>query len=98
MSVAARRSSANQIAVVIRVVADVAAAIIALWVLLYLLDANPDNDLVSVAHDAARALAAWSYDLFTISRDWLRVVVNYGIAAVAYLLLGHVVAAQLSRR
>ncbi|RLL70230.1 hypothetical protein [Streptomyces sp. Z26] len=98
MSVAARRSSANQIAVAIRLVADVAAGIIALWVLLYLLDANPDNDLVSVVHDGARTLAAWSYDLFDISRDWVRVVVNYGIAAVTYLVLGHLVAAQLSRR
>lgn len=82
----------------IRVIADVVAGIIALWVVLYLLDANPSNNLVSTLHDAARWLAAWSYDLFSFSKDWLRVVVNYGIAAVVYLLLGHALAARLRRR
>lgn len=82
----------------IRVIADVVAGIIALWVVLYLLDANPSNDLVSALHDAARWLAAWSYDLFSFSKDWLQVVVNYGIAAVVYLVLGHALATRLRRK
>lgn len=73
------------------------AGIIGLWVLLYLLDANPSNDLVTVLHDAARWLAGWSHDLFSISTDWVRVVVNYGIAAVVYLAIGHTLAVRLRR-
>ncbi|AXK34933.1 hypothetical protein DVA86_22110 [Streptomyces armeniacus] len=98
MSTAARRSGTHQAAAAVRLVADLVAGIIALWVLLYLLDANPSNDLVSTAHDAARWLAAWSHDLFSFSRDWLRVVVNYGVAAVVYLLVGHAVATRIRRR
>ncbi len=97
MSVAERRSGAGTAAVAIQVVADILAGIIGLWVLLYLLDANPTNDLVALLHDAARWLAGWSYDLFPLDQDWLRVLVNYGIAAVVYLVIGHGLAVRLRR-
>lgn len=97
MSVVERRSGAGTAAVAIQIVADILAGIIGLWILLYLLDANPTNDLVAVLHDAARWLAGWSYDLFPIDQDWLRVLVNYGIAAAAYLLIGHGLAVRLRR-
>jgi hypothetical protein len=97
MPVAERRSGAGTAAVALQIVADVVAGIIGLWVLLHLLNANPTNDLVSVLHDAARWLAGWSYDLFPIEQDWLRVLVNYGIAAVVYLALGHGLAVRLRR-
>jgi hypothetical protein len=92
-----RRSGLSQAGVVVQLVADIVAAIIGLWILLYVLDANPGNDLVVVVKDAARWLAGWSYDLFSIPTDWLRVLVNYGIAAVVYLLVGHGLAVRLRR-
>jgi hypothetical protein len=92
---ARRRSGASTAAVAIHVVADVVAAIIGLWILLYLLEANPSNDLVGLIHDCARWLAGWSHDLFSIDTEWVRGVVNYGIAAVAYLFIGHALAARL---
>ncbi|MFD6887952.1 hypothetical protein [Streptomyces sp. NPDC059957] len=82
----------------VAVVADVMAFIIGLWILLYLLDANQGNGLVDFIHGAASWLAGWSYDLFTFDRDWIQVVVGYGIAAVAYLVIGHAIAGRLYRR
>jgi len=94
---ASRRSGLSQAGVALQVIADIVAAIIGLWILLYVLDANPGNDLVVVVQDAARWLAGWSYDLFTIDTDWVRVLVNYGIAAVVYLAIGHGLAVRLRR-
>ncbi|MET9856480.1 hypothetical protein ABZY57_26500 [Streptomyces sp. NPDC006450] len=82
----------------VAIVADVMAFVIGLWILLYLLDANQGNALVDFIHDAATWLAGWSYDLFTFDREWIQVVVGYGIAAVAYLVIGHAIAGRLYRR
>ncbi|WP_189129470.1 hypothetical protein [Wenjunlia tyrosinilytica] len=93
----ARHYGGNQAAVVIRVVADIMALILGLWILMYVLDANRANDLVSFVRDAANWLAGWSHDLFTMDTDWLRVLLNYGLPAVVYLLIGHALAARVSR-
>ncbi|MGW5850279.1 hypothetical protein ACWFQ8_20410 [Streptomyces sp. NPDC055254] len=82
----------------VALVADVLALVIALWILLYLLEANQGNGLVDFIHDAASWLAGWSYDLFTFSREWVQVVVGYGTAAVVYVVIGHAVAGWLYRR
>ncbi|AJE86650.1 MULTISPECIES: hypothetical protein [Streptomyces] len=82
---------------VIALAADVLAFIIGLWIVLYLLDANPGNDLVQVTHDAARWLATWSHDLFTFDKEWARVVCGYGLAAVVYLFVGHAIAGRLRK-
>ncbi|WP_448333920.1 hypothetical protein [Streptomyces sp. DSM 41534] len=91
------RHSSNQAATVVAVVADVMAVILGLWILFALLDANRANDLVTVVHDAARWLAGWSHDLFTMDTDWLRTVLNYGLPAVVYLFIGHAIAGRLRR-
>lgn len=85
-------------AAVVAVVADVAALIIGLWILLYLLDANQGNGFVDFVHDLAGWLAGWSRDMFTVDPDWWQVVLNYGIAAVVYVLVGNLAARALSRR
>lgn len=82
---------------VIALVADVAAFLIVLWILLWLLDANQGNSLVAFVHDCADWLAGWSYDLFTFDRDWVQVVIGYGLAAALYLFIGHAVAGRLAR-
>ncbi|MFB7467194.1 hypothetical protein [Streptomyces sp. NPDC056224] len=88
----------NQAGRAVALVADVLAFVIVLWILLYLLDANRGNELVEFVHDSASWLAGWSYDLFTFSREWVQVVVGYGLAAVVYVLVGHAVAGWLYRR
>ncbi|MGI5399380.1 hypothetical protein ACQEVG_08020 [Streptomyces sp. CA-135486] len=97
MSPLHRSNGTNQAATVIMIIADVMAVILGLWILMYLLDANRANDLVSFIQDAARWLAGWSYDLFTFDEAWARVVAGYGLAAVVYLFVGHAVAGRLRR-
>ena len=87
----------NQAAMIVMVVADILAAILGLWILMYLLDANRANDLVQFIHDAALWLAGWSHDLFTFDDAWARVVAGYGLAALVYLFVGHLVAGRLRR-
>ncbi len=91
------RSSANSAGTVIAIVADIMAVILGLWILMYLLDANPANDFVQFVHDAARWLAGWSHDLFTFDEAWARVVAGYGLAAVVYLFVGHAIANRVHR-
>jgi hypothetical protein len=91
------RYGSNEAARVVAVAADVTAVILGLWILFSLLDANRANDLVSFVHDAARWLASWSHDLFTMDTDWLRTVLNYGLPALVYLIIGHALAARIRR-
>lgn len=79
-------------------VADLLAAVIVIWIVLYLLDANRANEVVAWFHDAATWLAGWSYDLFTFDEEWARVVFGYGLAALVYLVAGHALARFLARR
>ncbi|CAL9313666.1 hypothetical protein SUDANB180_02479 [Streptomyces sp. enrichment culture] len=79
------------------IVADLAALILGLWILMYLLEANRGNDLVRFVHDAASWLAGWSHDLFTFDEAWARVVAGYGLAAVVYLFAGHAIARRIHR-
>ncbi|ONK11496.1 hypothetical protein [Streptomyces sp. MP131-18] len=92
-----RKVNLGPTAAIIAVVADIAACIIGLWVLMYLLDANEQNGLVEFLHDASRWLAAWSHDLFTFDEEWARVVCGYGLAAVVYLVAGNVIANRVRR-
>lgn len=64
---------------------------------LYLFDANTANSTVDWVHDAANWLSGWSHNLFTIHSDNWRTVVNYGLPAVVYLLIGHAVAGRVNR-
>jgi hypothetical protein len=91
------RNGANQAGTIVAVVADIMALILGLWILMYLLEANPGNSFVQFIHDAARWLAGWSHDLFTFDEAWARVVCGYGLAAVVYLFIGHAIANRVHR-
>ncbi|WP_051795014.1 hypothetical protein [Streptomyces sp. NRRL S-87] len=82
---------------VVALAADVAALILVVWIALDLLDANQANAVVQWFHDAANWLSGWSRDLFDIDREWVRVVVGYGLPALVYLLVGHALARFLHR-
>lgn len=77
--------------------ADIAAFIIGLWILMYALDANRSNDLVNFVQDSARWLAGWSRDMFMVDPGWWQVLLNYGIAAIVYLFIGHALAHTVRR-
>jgi hypothetical protein len=92
-----RRYGGSPAGTVISIIADIAALILILWIALYLFDANTTNNTVSWVHDAANWLSGWSRDLFTIDSDNWRTVVDYGLPAVVYLLIGHAVAGRVNR-
>lgn len=81
----------------ISTIADVAAALLGLWILLFLLDANQGNDFVRFIHGTADWLGGWAQDIFTMDTEGLRVFLNYGLPAVVYLLIGHGIAVRLNR-
>ncbi len=91
------RYGSSQAARAVTLVADLTAVILGLWIVMYLLDANRANDLVHFVQGAARWLAGWSYNLFTFDAEWLRTLLNYGLPALVYLVLGHALAARIRR-
>ncbi|WP_435220374.1 hypothetical protein [Streptomyces sp. Tue6028] len=91
------RDGGRRAALAVCTVADTAAGLLVLWVLLYLLDANQANVFVEFVRGTADWLAWWSQDIFTMDTEGLRVVLNYGLPAVLYLLIGHGIASRLNR-
>lgn len=68
--------------------AVIVAVIIVAHIVFVLLNANGGNDIVSTDGDWATWLATWFLNLFTPSSHDLNVTLNYGIAALFYLVLG----------
>lgn len=92
-----RQAAGRRAALTVCTIADTAAGLLALWILLFLLDANQANVFVKFVQGTADWLAWWSQDIFTMDTESLRVVLNYGLPAVMYLLIGHGIAARLNR-
>ncbi|MQY37945.1 hypothetical protein SRB17_59530 [Streptomyces sp. RB17] len=92
-----RRATTRRTALTICTIADVAAGLLGLWILLFLLDANRSNVFVEFVRGTANWLSWWSQDIFTMDTEGLRVILNYGLPAVIYLLIGHGIAARLNR-
>jgi hypothetical protein len=92
-----RQATGRRAALTVCTIADTAAGLLVLWILLYLLDANRANIFVQFVHGTADWLAWWSQDIFTMDTEGLRVILNYGLPAVLYLLIGHGIAARLNR-
>jgi hypothetical protein len=92
-----RYYGSNPAGTLILLIADIAALILILWIVFYLFDANTANSVVSWFHRAANWLSGWSRGLFTIRSDNWRTVVDYGLPAVVYLLIGHAVAGRVNR-
>jgi hypothetical protein len=91
------RTPFRRTALAVHTIADIAAGFLILWILLHLLGANEANVFVEFAHGTADWLAWWSRDIFTMDTEGLRVLLNYGLPALLYLLVGHGIAARLNR-
>ena len=92
-----RQAATRRTALTVCTVADIAAGLLGLWILLFLLDANQTNVFVEFVRGTANWLAWWAQDIFTMNTEGLRVVLNFGLPAVMYLLIGHGIAARLNR-
>jgi hypothetical protein len=76
----------------IRLAAGIIAAVIVLGILFVVLEANPDNTIVSAVDDVASALVGPFDGMFQLDNAKTEVAVNWGIAALAYLILGALIA------
>ncbi|MEU6553261.1 hypothetical protein ABZ915_23705 [Streptomyces sp. NPDC046915] len=94
---ARNQAAGRRTALAICTIADAAAVFLGLWIVLYLLDANQANPFVEFVRGTADWLSGWAQDIFTMDTEGLRVVLNYGLPAVIYLLIGHGIAARLNR-
>jgi hypothetical protein len=108
MSLAVRQASRARVApgagALLTAVARVLHAIVALVVLLIvvaivlrLAAANGHNTIVRDIHDAARALVGPFQNTFLIRNPRDSITVNWGLAAVVYLLAGWSIAALVDR-
>jgi hypothetical protein len=66
-------------------------------VVLVLLKANRSNEVVTFFRDAASTLAGPFDGMFTLSPKRVETAVNWGIAAVVWYLVGHLVARLIGR-
>ncbi|MCF2534253.1 hypothetical protein K6168_00970 [Streptomyces sp. FB2] len=94
---ARNQNTARRTALTICTFADIAAGLLGLWIVLYLLDANQANPFVEFVHGAADWLSGWAQDIFTMDTEGLRIVLNHGLPAVIYLVIGHGIAARINR-
>ena len=81
----------------VRLVLSGVVLIIVAGILLALLKANPGNGVVSEVHGWGRWLVGPFDGMFSFRRARVAVAVNWGIAAVIYLLAGGLIA-QVIRR
>lgn len=88
-------TGSRRTALIVHTVADIAAGILALWIVLYALDANQANPFVEFVHSLADGLGWWAQDIFTMDQEMLRTVLNFGLPALIYLAIGHGIAARL---
>lgn len=59
-------------------------------IVLFVLEANQSNDIVSVINDVAETLAGPFENLFTLDEQKVEVAVNWGLAALVYAIVGRV--------
>jgi hypothetical protein len=76
----------------IRVAAGVVAALIVIGIILRVLSANPHNVIVSDIHDAGRWLVGPFHNVFSVKGAKLDMGLNWGLAALVYLLVGAIIA------
>jgi hypothetical protein len=85
---------------VARIVTLVTAAVVGLLlvgILLVVLEANKSNEVVKWVLDAARFLAGPLDDVFKLHNHKVAVGVNWGLAALVYLVIGGLIARLLRR-
>jgi hypothetical protein len=88
--------AAGTLARLIRLAAGIVAAIIVAGILLVVLNANPTNDVVSAIHDSARALVGPFDGMFTLDSADATLALNWGIAALVYLMVGGLIARMIA--
>ncbi|MQA17113.1 MAG: hypothetical protein GEV09_24170 [Pseudonocardiaceae bacterium] len=92
-----RTKGIGWLATAVKLVCTVAAIILAAHVVLTVGGANPDNGITEFVGSWAQYLALGFQDLFTPEGERTRVLVNYGIAAIFWVVVGAVASGLLRR-
>lgn len=79
----------------VHTIADIAAAFVGLWIVLYLLGADEGNLFVRYMADMAYWIAGWSQNIFTVGNEYVIILLNYVLPALVYLFVGHGIAAKM---
>ena len=85
------------LALIVRLVVSVVVLIIVAGILLVVLKANPTNTVVSDVHSWARSLAGPFDGIFSFRNAHTAIAVNWGIAAVVYLLVAGLITRLIGR-
>lgn len=93
-----REDRARRLASVIHVVSGVIVTIFVLHIVFTLFGANQSSGIVSFVYTMAKILVLGFGDVFTPGDATLGLVLNYGLAAAVYLVVGRLVAGALRRR
>ena len=81
---------------VIRILTVVFAAILVIYVVLAVAGANPANSITIFFSDLASNLTLGIGDLFLPADESLRIILNFGLAAVVWIVIGIVVSKVLN--
>ena len=91
------RRASDLAASLVRILAMIICVLLALHIAFVVFSANHDNAIVRTVNDWADWFAWRFRDMFVPKDERVGVLVNYGIAAVVYLVAGRVVANLISR-
>lgn len=87
----------SAVANLVRAITGTIVTIFVLHVLFTVLQANQGNDFVSFIYSAAKVFVLGLGDVFTPHDATAGVVLNYGLAALVYLVIGQLVVKMLRR-
>jgi len=91
------RGVLSVLATIIAVAVALIAVVIVLGILLKVLEANRENSIVEAVIGIGQSLVGPIGSIFSLSSRNLEVAVNWGLAAVLYLVVGNLVAGLLRR-
>jgi hypothetical protein len=87
----------NRTANLVSLAAGLVALLIVIGIAFVVLDANKDNSIVSAFNDAASWLTQPFHKMFEPRKHETEIVVNWGLAALVYVIGGNLVARLLRR-
>jgi hypothetical protein len=82
---------------IVSLITTVVVGLIVVGIVLVLLEANQGNDIVNWLVDAAKWLVGPFDNVFKLDGTKARVAVNWGLAAVLYVIVGGLIARVLRR-
>ncbi|MEW2356311.1 hypothetical protein [Spirillospora sp. NPDC029432] len=92
-----RKRAARALAAIVSVITTLVVAVLAVHIVFVAFEANTGNDLVSTTAEWAANLAWQFEDVFKPADPKVEVAVNYGLAALVYLIAGRIVTGLIRR-